>query len=79
MRDTDNSPYGVKLGMHIQLRLLKGKQNRGNPSVISIAVVALHGCANDRVLTTCARLGRSSRLSGAGTLPASAYLNLFSG
>src|ERR1700677_2636995 len=29
MRDADNPPHGVKLGMHVQLRLLKGKRNRG--------------------------------------------------
>jgi hypothetical protein len=32
MRGTDY-PGGVKLGMHLQLRLLKGRRNRGNPSV----------------------------------------------
>jgi hypothetical protein len=29
----DNYPGGVKLGMLIQLRLLKGRRNRGNPLV----------------------------------------------
>ncbi len=33
MRDPDN-PNGVKLGMLVQLRLLKGKRNRGNPYVV---------------------------------------------
>jgi hypothetical protein len=30
----DDYPGGVKLGMLIQLRLLKGRRNRGNPSVL---------------------------------------------
>jgi hypothetical protein len=32
LRDNEY-PGGVKLGMLIQLRLLKGRRNRGNPSV----------------------------------------------
>jgi hypothetical protein len=32
LRDTEY-PGGVKLGMLVQLRLLKGRRNRGNPSV----------------------------------------------
>jgi hypothetical protein len=34
VRDDDDYPGGVKLGMLIQLRLLKGRRNRGNPSVL---------------------------------------------
>jgi hypothetical protein len=34
LRDNEY-PGGVKLGMLIQLRLLKGRRNRGNPSVSS--------------------------------------------
>lgn len=30
----DDYPGGVKLGMLIQLQLLKGRRNRGNPSVL---------------------------------------------
>jgi hypothetical protein len=32
----DNYPGGVKLGMLIQLRLLKGRRNRGNPLVLQL-------------------------------------------
>lgn len=36
MRDPENPSEGIKLGMHVQLRLLKGKRNRGNPYVFPI-------------------------------------------
>ena len=35
LRDSE-FPGGVKLGMLVQLRLLKGRRNRGNPLVSSI-------------------------------------------
>lgn len=47
MRDADNPPHGVKLGMHVQLRLLKGKRNRGNPLVIPPALMVLRGGVTD--------------------------------
>jgi hypothetical protein len=40
LRDNE-FPGGVKLGMLIQLRLLKGRRNRGNPSVLQLNVLIL--------------------------------------
>jgi Protein of unknown function (DUF3435) len=53
-------PGDVKLGMLIQLRLLKGRRNRGNPSVCRVNGID--------VTTDEASLDRRSKLPSVGTL-----------